>query len=218
MPKCHRFGAVHICSIPISYAKGVLWTYGLYTQVSNSVLNMHGTWPRCPIVKVVAVPISIIFTSYGKRGTGTSDLWVVYIRNNDNNAGIIWRFSMYNIRESILVMPWVHDDVIKWKNSPRYWPFLWGIHRSPVNYPHKGQRRELWCFFDLRLNKRLSKQSRGWCFETPSRPRYDITVMAWGWTLYSYQGVAKTKWTSTQNCIFLVNGTLKNLCYIVKIR
>ena len=25
-------------------------------------------------------------------------------------------------------------------------------------------------FFDLRLNKRLSKQSRGWLFETPSRP------------------------------------------------
>ena len=25
-------------------------------------------------------------------------------------------------------------------------------------------------FFDLRLNKRLSKQSRGWWFETPSRP------------------------------------------------
>ena len=25
-------------------------------------------------------------------------------------------------------------------------------------------------FFDLRLNERLSKQSRGWCFETPSRP------------------------------------------------
>ena len=34
-----------------------------------------------------------------------------------------------------------HDDVIKWKHFPRYWPFRWGIHRSPVNSPHKGQRR-----------------------------------------------------------------------------
>ena len=33
-----------------------------------------------------------------------------------------------------------HDDVIKWKYFPRYWPFLRGIHRSPVNSPHKGQR------------------------------------------------------------------------------
>ena len=36
--------------------------------------------------------------------------------------------------------PW-HDDVIKWKHFPRYWPFVWGIHRSPVNFPHKGQWR-----------------------------------------------------------------------------
>ena len=33
----------------------------------------------------------------------------------------------------------VRDDVIKWKHFPRYWPFVWGIHRSPVNSPHKGQ-------------------------------------------------------------------------------
>ena len=32
-----------------------------------------------------------------------------------------------------------HDDVIKWKHFPHYWPFVWGIHRSPVNSPHKGQ-------------------------------------------------------------------------------
>ena len=34
-----------------------------------------------------------------------------------------------------------HDDVIKWKHFPRYWPFVWGIHLSPVNSPHKGQWR-----------------------------------------------------------------------------
>ena len=34
-----------------------------------------------------------------------------------------------------------HDhDVIKWKHFPRYWPFVRGL-RSPVNSPHKGQRR-----------------------------------------------------------------------------
>ena len=31
-----------------------------------------------------------------------------------------------------------HDDVIKWK---RCWPFVQGIHQSPVNSPHKGQWR-----------------------------------------------------------------------------
>ena len=34
-----------------------------------------------------------------------------------------------------------HDDVIKWKNFPPYWLFARGIHRSPANSPHKGQRR-----------------------------------------------------------------------------
>ena len=36
---------------------------------------------------------------------------------------------------------WSHDDVIKRKHFLRNWPFVWGIHRSLVNSPHKGQ----WC-------------------------------------------------------------------------
>ena len=49
-------------------------------------------------------------------------------------------------------------------------PFVRGIHLSSVNSPQKGQ----WCgalIFSLicALNKRLSKQSWCWSFETPSR-------------------------------------------------
>ena len=37
---------------------------------------------------------------------------------------------------------WIHhDDVTKWKHFPRYWPFVRGIHRPPVNSPHKRQWR-----------------------------------------------------------------------------
>ena len=32
-----------------------------------------------------------------------------------------------------------HNDVIKWKHFPRYWPFVRGIHRPTVNSPHTGQ-------------------------------------------------------------------------------
>ena len=35
----------------------------------------------------------------------------------------------------------IYGDIIKWKHFPCHWPFVWGIHRSPVNSPHKGQ----WC-------------------------------------------------------------------------
>ena len=34
-----------------------------------------------------------------------------------------------------------HDEVIKWKHFPCYWPFMRGIHRSSVNSPHKSQWR-----------------------------------------------------------------------------
>ena len=35
----------------------------------------------------------------------------------------------------------LHDNVIKWRHFPRYWPFMLGIHRPPVNSPHNGQWR-----------------------------------------------------------------------------
>ena len=40
-----------------------------------------------------------------------------------------------------LQMSFRHDDVIKWKHFPRHWLFVRGIHRWPVNSPHKGQWR-----------------------------------------------------------------------------
>ena len=47
---------------------------------------------------------------------------------------ITWRVSTLNMLQH-------HDDVIKWKRFPRHWPFVWEIHRSPVNSTHKGQWR-----------------------------------------------------------------------------
>ena len=32
----------------------------------------------------------------------------------------------------------IHYDVIKWKHLPRYWTFVRGIHRLPVDSHHKG--------------------------------------------------------------------------------
>ena len=64
-------------------------------------------------------------------------------------------------------MPLNHDDVIKWKHFPRYWPFVRGNHWSPVNSPHKGQWRGALIFSLIcALNKRSRKQSWGWWLET----------------------------------------------------
>ena len=105
-----------------------------------------------------------------------------------------------------------HDDVIKWKHFPRYWSFVPGIHRSLVNSLHKGQwRRALMVFFDLRLNKWLSKQSWGSdlrCY----RAHYDVTILC-SWLL----GV----WLSiTCDITVLKNGTKSSttLCFLTKIQ
>ena len=62
-----------------------------------------------------------------------------------------------------------HDDVIKWKHFACCWPLVWG--NSPVTSKFPSQRpvtRSFDVFFDLRLNKRMSKQSCSWWFETSS--------------------------------------------------
>ena len=40
----------------------------------------------------------------------------------------------------------VYDDIIKWKYFLCYSPFVRGIHRSPVDSPHKGQWRGTFMF------------------------------------------------------------------------
>ena len=65
--------------------------------------------------------------------------------------------------------PWPsHDDVMKWNYFSRYWPFVRGTHRSPVDSPHKAPvTRTFDVSFDIRLNVRLNRHwSRLW-FETP---------------------------------------------------
>ena len=72
--------------------------------------------------------------------------------SNAENVSIWWRHHVFLdvviYLRTMLGAGWVnslaperHDDVIKWKHFQRYWPFVWGFHRSPVNSPHKGQWR-----------------------------------------------------------------------------
>ena len=59
-----------------------------------------------------------------------------------------------------------HDDVIKWKHFPRYWPFVSGEFPS-----QRPMTRSFDVFFDLRPSKRLNKQLRR------HRAHYDVAVM-----------------------------------------
>ena len=71
----------------------------------------------------------------------------------------------------------MHDDFIKWKHFPRYRPFVRGIHRPPVNSPHKGQWRGA-LMFSL-----IYTWINGWVNNGEAgdlrrhRAHYDVTVM-----------------------------------------
>ena len=67
-----------------------------------------------------------------------------------------------------------HGDVIKWKPFPRYWPFVWEIHRSPMNSHHKGHWRgalmiSLICAW---INSRVNN-----CDLRRHRAHYDVIVI-----------------------------------------
>ena len=72
-----------------------------------------------------------------------------------------------------------HDDVIKWKHFPRYWPFVRGIHRSPVNSPHKGQWRGavIFSLICLWINGWVNNREAGDL--RLYRAHYDVIVMLW---------------------------------------
>ena len=71
----------------------------------------------------------------------------------------------------------LHDDVIKWKQFPRYCPFVRGIHRSPMNSPHKGQWRGALMFplICAWMNSWANNQGAGDLRR--HRAHYDVTVM-----------------------------------------
>ena len=73
----------------------------------------------------------------------------------------------------------IHDDVIKWKHFPCYWPFVRGIHRSPVNSSHKGQwgGALMFSLICARINDWVNNGEVGDLRR--NRAHYDVIVMFW---------------------------------------
>ena len=70
-----------------------------------------------------------------------------------------------------------HDGVTEWKHFSRYWPFVRGIHRSPVNSPHKGQWRGalMFCLICAWINGWVNNREAGDLRR--HRAHYDVIVM-----------------------------------------
>ena len=111
---------------------------------------------------------------------------------------------------------------------PRYWPFVRGIHRPPVNSQHKGQWRGALMFSLICVwitgwvNNREAGDLRRY------RAHYDVTVMRWirmpvtsgislgttcmWWLTMRVQGTYLTAWLETANTLSVFSTIESNPC------
>ena len=138
--------------------------------LSYVIWDSSKRWSCCPLwtlLKSITVAITVIcFIVFG----GFDDQFTLHftpLKTYDTTV---------NNRTCSLVAI-AHDDVIKWKHFPRYWPFVRGIHQSPENSPRKGQWRGALMFslicawMNDWVNNREAGNLR--CHRAP----YDVTVM-----------------------------------------
>ena len=113
--------------------------------------------------------------------------------NNDNHKrnnrqNLTWQFPHLFAFTfgAVLESTCTQDDVIKWKHFPRYWPFVRGIHQSPMNSSHKGQ----WC--GALISSLICTWINGWVNNREAgdlrrhRAHYDVIVMSSDYCTYSY--------------------------------
>ena len=75
----------------------------------------------------------------------------------NNVTGYLARHSNPKSHDRI---PILHDGVIKCQLCPRYWPFVLGIHQSPVKSPYKGKWRGALVFSLISARKNGSVNNR----------------------------------------------------------
>ena len=84
---------------------------------------------------------------------------------------VIWEtMPLMPLQHVMIPTTTLYDDVIKWKHFPCYWPSVPGIHRWPVNSPHKGQWRRALMIHGW-VNNRESGDLRR------HRAHYDVIAM-----------------------------------------
>ena len=100
---------------------------------------------------------------------------LIWTHDKNNHRSCKYLPVDWAIACTVISLP--QDDVIKWKHYSRYWPFVRGIHQSPVNSPHKGQWRRFLMFSLIcaRINGWVNNREAGDLRR--HRAYYDVTVM-----------------------------------------
>ena len=108
---------------------------------------------------------------------------------------------------------------------PLYWPFVAGIHRSSVNYPHKGQWSGALVF------SLICAWANGWVNNRDAgdlrrhRAHYDVTVMSkrghWGTTLQrlGYRQMNNVRHSHSSGPIYHYNDVMisANACQVTSL-
>ena len=138
------------------------------------VLTFMFVWRLCKWIEICTKPRCTIEWNVVKICQSVRDLCVIFHPDIEKTN----RQTIIHGKTQILATnKYSHDDVIKWKHFPRYWPFVREIYSSPVNSPHKGQRRGA-LMFSL-----ICVWINGWVNTGEGgdlrryRAHYDVTVM-----------------------------------------
>ena len=145
-------------TIDISYIRKVMHSSIDYPAYARKRPNI--SWVRVMTMTALSWSVALCEESNGccRESVGNLTLSLIKLLNNQfscRKVEIRWRpcdvvimpcISLWTESLLIQIKAWClcrppHDDVIKWKHFPRYWLIVWGIHRWPVNSPHKGQWR-----------------------------------------------------------------------------
>ena len=149
------------------------WNFNHSATIGEYVVKIADWWQENIIF--ASLQFGVCWVSVYLPFRQSSRLTIKYLHKqscqpwyNNTSVSAIVVVVWYAVMACSSILP-LHDDVIKWNHFPRYWPFVRGIHRSPVNSPHKGQwRGALMLSLICALNKRLNKQSCGWWLEAQS--------------------------------------------------
>ena len=99
--------------------------------------------------------------------------WIIAMQKNDNGMATTKQSPVFSCTYFMgYIVPYYskrrwHDDVIKWKYFRVTGPLWWESIVTGEISSLRPAKPSFDIFFDLHLNKRLSKQSLSWWFETP---------------------------------------------------
>ena len=178
----------------ISYARCVVHllrckdNFRLYKKRGSLVFVYRQMWISCKM----KISVMMKYTKHWNKNDNLGSIvgnTVFYEIPHILLKRFTFRGALWYMRLIVGARLW-HDDVIKWKNFPRYWPFVRGIHRPPGNSPHKGQ------WLGALMFSLICAWINGWVNNREAgdlrryRGHYDFNVMVcdsseWGW----YQGM-----------------------------